>query len=123
MAHIVFIQKLIDNKASHDSYMPYLALILKTSQNSAHLEINAHLIEFSDHLTINEEHKSHYVVFITSLLYLNKGFWLFSGGCQLQSDFCKISQNFNQISLKNLPYHRFQSTAYCMYDDRFDSFV
>ena len=41
-------------------------------------------------------------MFIKSFLHLNTGFWLFWGSSKVI--FIQISQNFNQISLKNLPY-------------------
>ena len=90
------------------TYMPYLTLWDKISQNLAHLEANSHKIfqisqNFQTILQIlwRNKHKSHFVVFITSFLHLNKGFWLFWGSSKVF--FVKISQ-FYQISLKNLPY-------------------
>ena len=59
------------------------------------------------------KHKSRFAVFITSFLHLNKGFWLFLGSSKLT--FVKNLTEFYQISLKNVPFHRFQSTAYGMY--------
>ena len=61
----------------------------------------SNLTEFSDNLTAHfrrNKHKSHFVVFITSFLHLNTGFWLFWGSSNLI--FVKISQNFIKSPLK-----------------------
>ena len=74
------------------TYMPYLTLWDKISQNLAYLEassykiFNSHPHEFSNqlmtHLWRNKTHLALFVVFIRSFLYFNKGSWLF-GGCSL----------------------------------------
>ena len=58
------------------------------------------------------KHKSHFVVFITSFLHLNKGFWLFLGSFKVI--FVKIAHNFikSPFDLSN----GFQATAYGMYE-------
>ena len=56
-------------------YMPYLTLQDKISQNVAHLEANSHKVfQISQkfHILWRNKHKSHFVVFITSFLHLNK---------------------------------------------------
>ena len=85
---------LIDRSA----YMPYLTLWDKISQNLAHLEATSHKIfqisqnfhTIFQHILWWNKHKSHFVVFITSFLHLNKGFWQFLG--KLQNFICLISQ-------------------------------
>ena len=91
------------------SYMPYLTLWDKISHNLAHLEaiFKSHRIFrpskiFIQHILWWNKHKSHFVVFITSFLHLNKGFWLLCGSSKVI--FVKISE-FYQISLKNWPHH------------------
>ena len=104
-----------------NAYMPYLTLWDKILQNLAHLEANSHKIfqisqyfqTILQHILWRNKYKSHFVVFITSVLHLSKGFWLF---WESSSDFCKNLTKFYQISLKNLLLsHKFQSTAYGMY--------
>ena len=93
-----------------ETYMPYLTLWDKISQNLAHLESNSHEIlhilqnfqTILQHILWGIEHKSHFVVFITSFLHLNKGFWLFWGRSKVV--FEKNLTEFYQISLKDLPY-------------------
>ena len=87
------------------AYMPYLTLWDKISQNLAHLEANFHKIIQSQnfqtilqHILWRNKHKSHLVVFITSFLHLNKGFWLLWGSFKVI--FVKISQNFIKSHLK-----------------------
>ena len=45
-----------------------------------------------EHILWRNKHKSYIIVFITSLLHLNKSFWLFWGSSKVI--FVKISQNF-----------------------------
>ena len=93
-----------------NSYMPYLTLWDKISQNLVHLEANSHKIfqitqnfqTILQHILWRNKHKSHFVVFIASFLHSNKGFLVIFG--ELQSDFCKTLTEFYQISLKNLLY-------------------
>ena len=82
--------------------MPYLTLWDKISQNLVPLEANSHKIfqisqnfqNILQDILWRNKHKSHFVVFITTFLHLNKAFW----------QFCKNLTEFYQISLKNLPY-------------------
>ena len=82
------------------AYMPYFTLWDKISQSLAHLEAFSHKIfqisqnfqTILQHILWRNKHKSHFVVFITNFLHLNKGFWLFC--------FVKISQNFIKSLLK-----------------------
>ena len=98
------------------TYMPYLTLWDKISQNLDHLKTNSQKIfqisqnfqAILQHILWRNKHKSHFVVFITSFLHLNKGFWLFLGSSKVI--FVKIPQNFIKSPLKIT--HRFQSTAY-----------
>ena len=86
--------------------MPYLTLWDKISQNLAHLEANSHKIfqisqifqTIFQHILRRNKHKSHFVVFITSFLHLNKSFWIFWGSSKVI--FIKISQNFIKSPLK-----------------------
>ena len=88
--------------------MPYLTLWDKISQNLAHLEANSYKIfqipqnfqTILQHILWRNKHKSHFVVFITSFLHLDKGFWLFKGSSYMI--FVKISKNFIKCPLKNL---------------------
>ena len=97
-------------KNQESSYMPYLTLRDKISQNLAYLEANSHKIfQISQnfqiilqHILWRNNHKSHFVVFILSFLHLNKGFYLF--WWSLKVIFVKNLTEFCQISLKNLPY-------------------
>ena len=87
------------------TYMPYLTLWDKISQNLAHLEANSHKIfkifrQSYKHILWRNKHKSHYVVFITSSLHLNKSFWLLWRSSKVI--FYKNLTEFYQISLKNL---------------------
>ena len=87
-------------------YMPYLTLWGKVSQNLAHLDANSNKIfqisqifqTIFQHILRRNKHKSHFVVFITSFLYLNKGFWIFWGSSNLI--FVEMSQNFIKSPLK-----------------------
>ena len=74
--------------------MPYLTLWDKISQIVAHLEPNSHKIfqisqnsqTILQHILSclwRNEHKSHFIVFITSFLDLNIVFWLFSGSSKV----------------------------------------
>ena len=93
-----------------ESYMPYLALWDKISQNLDHLEANNHKIfqiplnfqTILQRMLWRNKHKSHLVVFITRFLHLNKRLLTILGA--LQSDFCKNLSELYQISRKNLPY-------------------
>ena len=95
--------------------MPYLTVWDRISQNLVHLEDNSHkIVQLSQnfhtilqHILWRNKHKSHFVVFITSFLHLNKAFWLLLGCSKVI--FVKISQDFFALS------HRFQSSAYGMY--------
>ena len=86
--------------------MPYLTLWDKISQNLAHLEANSQKIfqisqnlqTILQHIWWRNKHKSHCVMFITSFLHLNKGFWLFWGSSKVI--FVKMSQNFIESPLK-----------------------
>ena len=81
------------------AHMPYLTLWEKISQNLTHLKANSHKIfqpsqnfqNILQHILWRNKHKSHFVVFITSFLHLNKAFWL------------NLTESY-QNSLKNLPY-------------------
>ena len=91
------------------AYMPYLTLWDKISHNLAHLEASSHKIIKSHRIfrpsytTFYEEiNIKHTVVFITSFLHISKGFWLLWGSFKVI--FVKISQNFINSHLKNLPY-------------------
>ena len=76
------------------------------SQNLAHLESDSHkkfqisqnFQNILQHILWRNQHKTHFVVFITSFLHLNKGFWLFWGSSKVI--FVKISQNFIESHLK-----------------------
>ena len=67
--------------------MPYLTLWDKMSQNLAHMEANSHKIfqisqnfqTILQYILWRNKYKSHFVVFITSFLHLNKGFDYFGG--------------------------------------------
>ena len=82
------------------SYMSHLTLWDIISQNLAHLEASSHKVfQISQnfqttlqHILWRNKYKSHFVVFITSFLYLDKGIWLF-WGCS-KAIFVKLSQNF-----------------------------
>ena len=100
--------------------MPYLTLWDKISQNLAHLEANFHKIFKSQnfqtilqHILWRNEHKSHFVVFITSFLHINTGFWLLLESSKVI--FVKISQNFIKSHIKFCLISQFQSTVYGMY--------
>ena len=88
------------------AYTPYLTLWDKISQTFAHLKGNSHKIfqisqnfqTILQHILWRNKHKSHFVVFVTSFLHLNKGFWLFWGSSKVI--FIKISQNFINSPLK-----------------------
>ena len=95
----------IDNKAWY-SYMPYLTLWDKISQNLAPLEGNSHK-KFKSHRIFRpfyntflwrNKHKSHTVVVFTSFLNENKDFRLYWGNSTVM--FKKISQNFVKSPLK-----------------------
>ena len=76
----------------------------------------SNLTEFSDHLTTHlwrNKQKSHFVVFITCFLHINKSFWLLWGSSKVI--FVKIPQNFIKSHLKFALSHRFQSITYAMY--------
>ena len=62
-------------------------------------EISDHLISW--HILWRNIHKSHFIVFITSFLHLNKCFLLFCGSSK--AIFVKISQNFIKSQLKICP--------------------
>ena len=72
------------------TYMPYLTLWDKISQNLAHLEANSHKI-FKTHrifrpsynIFYEEINIQHFVVFITNFIHYNKGFGLFWGSFQV----------------------------------------
>ena len=89
-----------------DTYMPYLTLWAKISQNLAHLEASSHKIfqisqnfqTILQHILWRNKHKLHFVVFIKSFLHLKKGFWLFWGSSRVT--FVKITQNFIKSHLK-----------------------
>ena len=84
--------------------MPYL------TQNLAHLEASSHKIfqtsqnfqTILQRILWRNKHKSHFLMFITNFLHLNKGFWLFWGSSKVI--FVKNLTEFYQISLKTLPY-------------------
>ena len=67
------------------TYMQFLILWDKISQNLAHQEANSHKIykisqnfqTILQHILWRKKHKPHFVVFITTFLHLDKGFWLF----------------------------------------------
>ena len=90
------------------AYMPYLTLWDEISQNLAHqvaksCKVFTNLTKFSDYLTTHfyEEINisvHHTLLFITSFIHWNKGFWLFQGSF---SDFCKNLTEFYQIYLEN----------------------
>ena len=82
------------------TYMPYLTLWDKISQNLAHLEAISYKI-FKSHRIFRpsyntflwrNRHTSHFVVVITNFMHNNKGFWLFRESFKVI--FVKISQNF-----------------------------
>ena len=87
----------------HHTCHPYLTLWNKISQNLAHLEaIPMRFIRPSYNTflwRIKHTCKSHFVVFLTSFLHLNKGFWLFWGSSKVI--FIKHLTEFYQISIKN----------------------
>ena len=95
--------------------MPYLTQWDKISQNLVHLEAIPHKIfkvsqnfqTILQHILWRKKHKSHFVLFITSFIHLNKGSWLFWGSSKVI--FIKISQNFIKSPLKIALSHRFQS--------------
>ena len=82
---------------------------IKSLWNLAHQEANSHKnFQISQnfqtilkHTLWRNNHISHFVVFITSFIHSNEGFWQFWGSFKLI--FVKISE-FYQIFLKNLPY-------------------
>ena len=86
--------------------MPYLTLWNEISQNLTNLAANSHKIfqisqnfqTILQHILWRNKHKSHFVVFITSFLRINKGFWLLWGSSKVI--FVKISQNFIKSPLK-----------------------
>ena len=89
--------------------MPYLILWDKISQNLAHLEASSHKIfQISQNFQIilqnilwRNKHTSLFVVFTTSFLHLDKGFWLFWGSWgSSKLIFVKISQNIIKSPLK-----------------------
>ena len=90
----------------YTTYMPYLTLWDKISQNLAQLEAKSHKIfqisqnfqTILQHILWKNKHKLHIVVFMTSLLHLNKGFWLFLKSSKVI--FVKVSQNFINSPLK-----------------------
>ena len=94
------------NIGLYDPYMPYLTVWDKISQNLTHLEASSHKIfhisqnfqTILQHILWRNNHKPHFVVFITSFLHLNKGFWLLLGSSKVI--FVKISQNFIKSPLK-----------------------
>ena len=79
--------------------MPYLTVWDTTSQNLAHLEANSHknFQTILKHILWRNKHKSHFGVFITRFLHLNKGFLTILW--KLKSDFCKNLTEFDKISL------------------------
>ena len=94
-------------RSTNHSYMPYLTLWDKISQNLARLEANSHKIIKShrifrpsliQHILWRNKHKSHFVVFITSFLHINKAFWLLWWSFKVI--FVKISQNIIKSHFK-----------------------
>ena len=87
------------------TYMPYLTLWDKISQNLAHLEANSHKM-FKSHRIFRPSYSTfyeeinlhHFVVLIINFIHYNKGFWLFWRSFKVI--FIKISQNFISSHLK-----------------------
>ena len=90
----------------HQYFVPHTCHILHCDIYLAHLEANSHnIFQISQNfqnilqdILWRNKHKSHFVVFITSFLHLNKGFWQFWGTSKVI--FVKNLQNFIKSHLK-----------------------
>ena len=117
----------------YDPHMPYLTLWDKISQNLAYMEANSQKIfkisqkfqTILQHILLRNKHKSHFVVFITSLPHLNKGFWLFWRSSKVI--LVKISQNFIKSHLKiglnsQISVHSLWHSLFCLFESHLGTY-